>query len=161
MIAKQIIRAVLLIVALGSLAIWGNREYQKSNAIAQATATPPPAETLTVVAGNQVVMTYFISGTRCESCKKIEQFSRETAEKNFPAEITGKKLIFRVIDTGEAVNHHYIDDYKLTSKTVVVSHRVDGKETEWKAMDKVWDLLDDPEAFRAYLAVPIRKHLGE
>lgn len=161
MIAKQIIRGVLLIVALGSLAIWGNREYQKSKAIAQATSAPTPADTLPVVAGNQVVMTYFISGTRCDSCKKIEQLSRETAEKDFSAEIAAKQLIFRVIDTGEPVHHHYVDDYKLTSKTVVVSHRVDGKETEWEAMEKVWDLLDEPEAFRAYLAVSIRKHLGK
>lgn len=161
MIAKQIIRAVLLIVALGSLAIWGNREYQKSQAITQAAGSPPAAETLPVVAGNQVVMTYFISGTRCDSCKKIEQLSRETAEKNFAAEINGKKLIFRVIDTGEPEHHHYVDDYKLTSKTVVLSHRVDGRETEWSPMDKVWDLLDDPEAFRDYLSVTIRKYLGE
>jgi hypothetical protein len=107
------------------------------------------------------VMTYFISGARCVSCKKIEQLSRETVEKKLPAEITGKKLVFRVIDTGEPTHHHYIDDYKLTSKTVVISHRVDGRETEWEAMEKVWDLLDDPEAFQSYLAVAIRKHLGE
>lgn len=160
MIAKQIIRGVLLIVVLGSIAIWGNREYQRNKAISQAAATPPPAETLPVVAGNQVVMTYFISGARCVSCKKIEDLTRETAEKDFPAELSGKKLIFRVIDTGEPAYHHYVDAYKLTSKTVVLSHRVEGKETEWEAMDKVWDLLDDPEAFRAYLAGPIRKYLG-
>lgn len=160
MIAKQIIRGVLLVVALGSLAIWGNREYQKSRAIARAAATPPPAESLPIVAGNQVVMTYFISGTRCVSCKKIEDLSRETAEKDFPAEMAGKKLVFRVVDTGEPANHHFVDAYKLTSKTVVLSHRVDGKETEWAAMDKVWDYLDDPNAFHSYLAGTIRKYLG-
>ena len=47
MIAKQIVRSVLLVVVLGSLAIWANREYQKS----QATAAPAAAETLPVVAG--------------------------------------------------------------------------------------------------------------
>ena len=48
----------------------------------------------------------------------------------------------------------------MTSKIVIISHRVDGKETEWAAMEKVWDLLDDPAGFRAYLAAPIRKYLG-
>ena len=160
MIAKQIIRSVLLVIALGSLAIWGNRAYHKSKAIALTSNTPPSLETLPVVAGNQVVMTYFISGVRCESCKKIEDLSRETAEKSFSAEVATQKLVFRVIDTGEPANRHYVDDYKLTSKTVVISHRVDGKETEWKDMDKVWDLLDQPDAFRSYLASAIQDYFG-
>ncbi|MBN8460852.1 MAG: hypothetical protein J0M04_23735 [Verrucomicrobia bacterium] len=160
MIAKQIIRGVLLVVALGSIAVWGNREYRKSKVIEQSAAAPIPAENLPVVSGNQVVMTYFISGPRCVSCKKIEDLTRETAEKDFPAELANKKLIFRVVDTGEPANHHYVGAYKLTSKTVVLSHRVDGKETEWAAMDKVWDYLDAPDAFRSYLAEPIRKFLG-
>jgi hypothetical protein len=160
MIAKQIISSVLLVIALGSLAIWGNREYHKSRLIASISNTQPSVETLPVVAGNQVVMTYFISGVRCESCKKIEDLSRETAEKSFSAEVATQKLVFRVIDTGEPANRHYVDDYKLTSKTVVISHRVDGKETEWKDMDKVWDLLDQPDAFRSYLASTIQEYFG-
>lgn len=160
MIAKQIIRSLLLVVALGSLAIWINRGYQKSKVIEPLAAHSPPAENLPVVTGNQVVMTYFISGPRCVSCKKIEQLAHEAAEKNFPTELANKKLIFRVVDTGTPANHHYLDAYKLTSKTVVLSHRVNGKETEWVAMDQVWDLLDDPTAFHAYLAAPVQKYLG-
>ena len=124
MIAKQIIRSVLLIVVLGSLAIWANREFRKSKSYAEADKQPAPAETLPVVDGPQVVMTYFLIGTRCESCRKIEALARETAEKDFPAELASKKLVFRVIDTGEAANRHYLKDYQLTSKTVVISRRV-------------------------------------
>lgn len=79
MITKQIIRSVLLIVALGSLAIWANREYQKS----VAELVPAAAEDLSQVTGDQVIMTYFISGTRCESCQKIEALTKETAQKDF------------------------------------------------------------------------------
>ena len=160
MIAKQIIRSVLLIAALGSLAIWGSREYQKHQTLATVAALPQPTESLPVIAGNQVVMTYFISGTRCVSCRKIEALTRETAEKDFATELAAKQLVFRVVDTGEPANIHYVNDYQLTSKAVVLSHRVDGKETEWADMDKVWELLGEPEAFRAYLAGPIRKYLG-
>lgn len=159
--AIQILRPLLLIAVLGSLAIWGNREYQKSREVSRAASAPPAAENLPVVAGHQVVMTYFVSGSRCPSCKKIEQHTRETAEKDFAAELAGNKLVFRVVDTGEPAHVHYVDDYKLTSKTVVLSHRVDGKETEWEAMDRVWDLLDQPDAFHAYLAETIRAYLGQ
>lgn len=160
MIAKQILRSVLLIVVLGSLAIWANREFRKSRSYAEADKQPAPAETLPAVDGPQVVMTYFLIGTRCASCRKIEALARETAEKDFPAELASKKLIFRVIDTGEAANRHYLTDYKLSSKTVVISRRLDGRETAWMDMEKVWELLDDPPAYHAYLGERIREYLG-
>ncbi len=160
MIAKKIIRSVLLVVALGSLAIWGNREFQKSQTYAEAESKPATAEILPTVDGPQVVMTYFLIGTRCASCKKIEALARETAELDFAAELSANQLIFRVIDTGEPANHHYLKDYQLSSKTVVISRRIDGKETTWKDMEKVWDFLDDAPAYRAYLGAQIKEYLG-
>lgn len=160
MIVKQILRSVLLIVVLGSLAVWANREFRKSRSYAEAEKQPTPAETLPVVDGPQVVMTYFLIGSRCASCRKIEALARETAEKDFPAELASNKLIFRVIDTGEAANRHYLDDYQLSSKTVVISRRLEGRETAWEDMEKVWDLLDDPPAYHAYLGTRIREYLG-
>jgi hypothetical protein len=154
MIAKQILRSGLLVIVLGSLLIWAGREYQKSH------EAPAHGERLPVVAGNQVVMTYFISGTRCESCRKIEALARETAEKDFGDALAEKRLVFRVIDTGEAGNGHYAKDYQLSSKTVILSHRKDGKETAWKDMAGVWDRLDDAQAFHDYLGRQIREFLG-
>ena len=156
MIAKQILRSVLLIIVLGSLATWAGREYLKSH----ANPGPARAEVLPVVSGDQVVMTYFISGTRCESCRKIERLARETAEKDFAEALAEKRLVFRVIDTGEAGNGHFTKDYQLTSKTVILSHRRDGKETAWKDMARVWDLLDDAPGFHSYLGGQIRAYLG-
>ncbi|RPJ35749.1 MAG: hypothetical protein EHM17_01215 [Verrucomicrobiaceae bacterium] len=161
MIAKQILRSVLLVVVLGSLAIWANRELRKSQSHAGAGQQPAPVETLPVVEGPQVVMTYFLLGSRCPSCRKIEALARETAEQVFPAELAAKKLIFRVIDTGEPMNRHYLNDYQLSSKTIVISRRVDGRETAWKDMRKVWDLFDDPPAYHAYLGAQVRGYLGQ
>ncbi len=156
MIAKQIIRSLLILIAFGSLVIWINREYQKSHAQAE----PSTAEKIATVSGDQVVMTYFISGARCKSCQKIEALTRETAEKDFAEALASGRLVFRVIDTGEPGQVHFTKDYQLTSKTVILSHRKDGKELEWADMAKVWDLLDDAPGFRAYLGGQIRKYLG-
>lgn len=160
MIAKRILRSVLLVVALGSLAIWASREFQKSRSYAAAASRPPPSESLPVVEGPQVVMTYFVIGTRCASCMKIEALARETAEKDFARELRSNKVVFRVIDTDEPSNRHYLNDYKLTSKTVVISRRIDGSETAWKDMEKVWDLFDEAPAYHAYLGAQIREYLG-
>ncbi len=105
-------------------------------------------------------MTYFRNNIRCVSCKKIEALTNETARKDFAEELASGKLVFRVIDVDEPANNHYIKDYQLTTKSVVISLHVDGKETSWTDMEKIWDLLSEPEAFRAYLAEPIRKHLA-
>jgi hypothetical protein len=105
-------------------------------------------------------MTYFLIGTRCVSCKKIEALARATAEQDFAAELAANKLVFRVIDTGEPANHHYLKNYQISSKTVVISRRVEGKETTWKDMEKVWELLDDAPAYRAYLGAQIKEYLG-
>lgn len=157
MIAKQIIRAVLLIVVLGGLAIWANRAYRGSN---DPLAGPVPAVApVPEVKGSQVVMTYFISGERCSACQTIESLAKETAEREFAGDLASSRLVFRVIDTGKPGNGHFVKDYQLTSKMVILSHRVDGRETGWKAMEKVWDLLDDPAAYRAYLAEGIREYL--
>lgn len=156
MLTKQIIRSVLLVVALGCVAIWANRAYHQSQPLA---SEPSPVSLLPEVAGHQVVVTYFISGARCESCQKIEALCRETVAQDFAAESASHHVVFRVIDTGDPANAHYISDYQLTSKIVILSHRVASKETEWMAMEKVWDLLEDPAAFHAYLASPIRKYL--
>jgi thiol-disulfide isomerase/thioredoxin len=156
---KTILRIVLLAIALGSLAVWANREYQKNQAIAEAAKTPKVGSAVPVVAGNQVVMTYFRNHIRCTSCKKIEALTTETARNEFAEELVSGKLVFRVIDVDEPANNHYIEDYQLTSKAVIISLHVDGKETSWTDMEKIWDLFGDPEAFRAYLAEPIRKHL--
>ena len=158
---KQIIRNLLAVLILGSLIIWAKREVSKSQEYSAAEGQAPPTEdTLPIIDGPQVIMTYFLSGTRCESCKTIEALSQETAETDFPNELASNQLIYRVVDTDKPTDHHYVKDYELTSKTVVLSRRLNGKENDWKDMDKVWDHLDDPQAFRTYLGEQVRAYLG-
>jgi hypothetical protein len=41
----------------------------------------------------------------------------------------------------------------------VISDRHNGKETAWGKFDDVWDLVDEPDAFAAYLQEGVRKYL--
>jgi len=157
---KQIARLSLLVIALGSVAVWAGKEIQKSKAYAEAAEQTPAAEQLPAVDGPQVVMRYFLLGKRCTTCRKIENFTQVTAEKDFATELAANKLVFQIIDTGEPANRHYLKDYQLTTKAVVISRRVEGRETEWQDMEEIWDLVDDETAFRAYLAAQIRDYLG-
>jgi hypothetical protein len=154
---RALVRLVLLVIALGSPAVWGFRQWERSQAL--ASAMTPAGDDIPRIDGDQVVMTYFTSGVRCRSCREIERLSRETATKDFPAELSNQRLVFRVINTDEPGNAAYVPRYQLTSKTVVISHRRDGREVAWKDMADVWELLDQPETFRAYLGREIRNQL--
>jgi hypothetical protein len=157
---KPIVRLVLWIVVIGSVAVWAGRELKKSKAYSDAARQAPIAEQLPAIQGPQVVMTYFLLGKRCTTCRKIEAFTRATAEQEFARELASKQLVFRIIDTDEPANRHYLKSYQLTTKAVVISRRLEGRETAWQDMEKVWDLLDDEAGFRAYLGAQIREYLG-
>ena len=157
--SKTIVRILLLAFALGSLAVWGSKEWAKSKAIAEAAAAPKVEETLPQVEGKQVVMTYFLNDVRCPSCKKIEALTVKTAKEDFAEELASGRLVLRIVNFDEPENDHYIRDYQLTTKSVVISERLNGQEVNWTNMDEVWTLLGEPQKFRAYLAEPIRKHL--
>ena len=81
-------------------------------------------------------------------------------EAGFPAQLEAGTVAFRVLNTDEVENQHYVERYELTNKTVIVSHQVDGQEVEWTDRQDVWLLLDQPEEFGAYVREPVQKYLA-
>ncbi|MEX1115827.1 MAG: hypothetical protein WEB53_11305 [Akkermansiaceae bacterium] len=107
-------RLILLVIAFGSPAAWGFRQWERSQAL--SAAVPAADDDIPRVDGDQVVMTYFTSGVRCRSCREIEWLSRETATGNFSEELSSQRLVFRVIDTDEPANAAFVARYQLISK---------------------------------------------
>jgi len=85
------------------------------------------------------------------SCHKIEQYTKESLEKYFFDEIASGKVDFQMINVDELQNKHFIQDYKLYTKSVVLSKVSDGKEVEFKNLDKVWNLLGSKDKFYEYI----------
>ena len=102
-------RGVLPVIALGSPAVWGFRQWERSQAI--ASAAPPMADDLPRITGDQVVMTYFTSNVRCRSCREIKRLTRETATGDFAADFSNRRLVFRVINTDEPADNHLPPDW--------------------------------------------------
>jgi hypothetical protein len=107
-------RLILLVMALGSPAAWGFRQWERSQAL--SAAVPAADDDIPRVDGDQVVMTYFTSGVRCRSCREIERLSHETATGDFSEELSSQRLVFRVIDTDEPANAAFVARYQLISK---------------------------------------------
>jgi hypothetical protein len=110
---------------------------------------------------DRVVAYYFHGTRRCANCKKIEAYSREAVEKGFPDELESGLLEWRVINIDEPENRHYVDDYKLYTKSVIVTGVHDTTETDWKNLEKIWQLLGSKEKFIEYVRKEVRTYLAE
>ena len=78
----------------------------------------------------------------------------------FPEPLRNGSLVWKSLNTDDPWNNHFVKDYELFTKSVVVSEVVNGKEVRWKRLDKVWDLLDDQKEFTKYIEDEVRGYLG-
>lgn len=117
-----------------------------------AAARPAPDRTLTV--------TYYMTNVRCPSCLRIEAWTRSAVGNGFPREIQAGRVVFAMVNLDEPGNEHFGDDYRLVTKSVIVSERSGGRELRWKNLDQVWRLQrTTPEAFVTYVRDEIRAWL--
>lgn len=114
-----------------------------------------------VTPGHSVVAYYFHGTKRCPTCIKIESYTRESIMDGFPELIESGRLQLRVINVDETEYEHYIDDYQLTTKSVVISDRMDGKETRWKNLNLVWEYVGERDTFIDYVRRETSDYLGE
>ncbi len=90
--------------------------------------------------GTHVVAYYFHGTMRCSTCYKLEQYSKEAI---------GADL--KVVNVEEKENEHYIKDYQLYTKSLILSLVKDGKEIKWKNLDKIWECVGNKQRFIDYV----------
>ena len=107
----------------------------------------------------KVVAFYFHGNFRCAKCKKIEQYSREAIEKYYAEQLKTKALIFNVINIDLPDNKHFVEDYQLYTRSLIIAEFRDGKQVNWKNLTKVWNYLNDRDKFYEYVKSEIQKYL--
>lgn len=127
-------------------------------AAAAVSAAPAPK---TAAAAKTATVYYFYTNTRCSSCTTIEAYTRAAVDKHFKEDYKGWRVVFKGVNTEEEGNAHFVQDYWLNSKSVVVQRYAGDKPNRWARLDKVWTLLGDKDAFAAYVAGETRKLLDE
>lgn len=120
--------------------------------VSRIPAPPPPEE-------RKVVVYYLHTTYRCPSCYRIEEWTAAAVTGRFAPELDQGLLEWRVLNVDAPPNAHFIEDYQLFTKSVVVSEVKNGREVRWKRLDRVWDLLEDPKAFEAYIEREVRSFL--
>ena len=105
---------------------------------------------------NVVVVYYFMTTQRCPSCRAIEAYTKEAIEKGFTDALKKRDMVWRMVNVGDSGNAHFIKDYQLYTKSVVLVKIRDGKQVSWKNLDKVWALLGDQKTFMAYIVDEVK-----
>jgi hypothetical protein len=115
---------------------------------AVARAAPAPA------ADPGVLVYYFHATTRCATCRTIEAYAKETVTSRFAADLEARRLEWRTVNVDEPANRHFIRDYQLYTRSVVL---VDGKDPKrFKVLEQVWQLVQDKPAFQGYVERELR-----
>ena len=103
-----------------------------------------------------ITVYYFHGNARCSSCRKLEQYTKAAVELNFSTGPFAGRAHFAPVNIDKPENRHFIADYKLVSKAVVLQPEKGGKCTN---LDQIWLMLEDKDAFLAYIRDGIIKAL--
>ena len=152
--ARIALTAVLLAfvaVSVGYVVV--TKVIEPSRASASEAAAGTPARTQTVVY-------YFYTSSRCASCMRIEAWTKECLELEFGPDLKAGRIAWKPVNLEEDGNMHFVEDFKLTAKTVIVCNYRDGKPGRYADLVDVWQLLNDKGRFFLLVRTKVREHLG-
>jgi hypothetical protein len=117
----------------------------KNASVADSIKTIQPKE------NRHIVVYYFHGNARCPTCFKLETIAKSEIEADFGDAIKAGTLEWKTVNVEEKGNEHFNEDYKLYTKSVIISIQQDGKEASWKNLEKIWQLVHEEPAYRAYI----------
>ena len=155
------IRHLLLgafIVLIAATVVQSQQEKKVSgskNANPQAAAKVDD-KTAMQTATHTIVVYYFYQEPRCVTCKSFEQYTGEALQAEFASELKSGRLVWMPVDVKKDGNWHYVEDFQLSSKSVVVAVYISGKLekaniVEWKNLDQIWQLVRTKPEFLKYI----------
>ncbi len=153
-----ILATAVMVVGIGysSARAAAERKEAKQEAAREAPTIVTPS-----VRPHRVIAYYFHTTYRCASCRAIEAFSHEAIEAAFADEIKDGRIVWKVVNVEVKGNEHFVKDYSLYTKSLVLVNDVRGKPAEWKNLEKVWQLLQDKPKFLRYVQDETRAYLTE
>ena len=108
------------------------------------------------------IIAYYFHGThRCSTCLALEKSSREAIEKYFQKELKSNLLEFKPINTDLKENEHYLQDYQLYTRSLVLVLYKDNKQEKWKNLPDIWTYVGDQKKIDEYVKEEVEKYLKE
>jgi hypothetical protein len=108
---------------------------------------------------HRVVVYYFRDNLKCDICEKFQAYTDEAMRSAFSNELRSGAVEWKIVNTDEKTNGHFVKDYALTTRQIIVSEIVDGKQKQWKDLFKIWDVVKDKQAYIEYITQETKAYL--
>jgi hypothetical protein len=101
---------------------------------------------------SRLVAFYFHGKKRCDACNSIERLTHAALKPDTDTET----VEIRSVDVDDPTHAHFVTDFALAVRTVVLAEEADGKYPRWKRLDECWSRYEEPEDFTAYLQASLK-----
>ncbi len=143
---KRLLAYIIITIALVGLAVMLVRE--------QRTA---PSVAIEDQVSRGMTVYYFHGNVRCKTCNAFEQLTREVLQNQFQKELSEGEMVFQVVNVDENANSHFVTDFGLTTKSVVLF-----RQGQYKNLDQIWtQIRQGDDVFKSYIADSIRSFIAE
>jgi len=173
---KSVVTVLMLVFVGGSVAYMGFKEMHSSASptgqVASAESRSEPAEpnadhsvgdgqpAQETSAGPTVIAYYFHGDKRCQTCLKLEAYAKEALETSFGDDFDSGRLEWRVVNVDQPGNAHFVEDFQLVTKSVVLVAMKDGDQSQWRNLERIWELVQDKSAYTEYVRDNAQEFLG-
>jgi hypothetical protein len=151
--------AIILLVMLTRESSWSAETSLKSNPDKSVSGKKVKDNQTSDKKDHKVIIFYFYGNVRCFTCKQIERLTKEAVKEGFGEEMKNGVVQMKAVNVQEPRNNHFIKDYRLYTKSVIVSDLKQGKEERWKNLLRVWELVRNDEAFKRYVQKEVKEYL--
>lgn len=103
---------------------------------------------------NKITVYYFHTNVRCMTCNKMEKYTQESILNDFK---DNPDVVFKAVNTDEPANKHFLKDYGLYTKSVVLADN----KGNWKNLDKIWSLVRKENDFKRYITTETNTFIKE
>ncbi|MFA5555200.1 MAG: nitrophenyl compound nitroreductase subunit ArsF family protein [Phycisphaerae bacterium] len=154
--AKKIVTILLLVFIAGSIVFMIAKESKTEPS--QDRINPPESEvsaesndSAQAEHKTQIIVYYFHGDMRCVTCQRLQNYAKEALDTYFEKELASGEIIWSEINVDRAENRHFIQDYSLVTKSVVLSKRQNGQQVEWRNLDQIWQKVRSKEDYIKYI----------
>ncbi len=116
-----------------------------------AEAPSPADEVNTTTPTSEMVAYYFHGNMRCATCRKLEAYSEEAITRGFSKELASGDLAWRVVNTDDGENSHFVDDFELVTRSLVLVEYRNGEVERFENLKLIWQLVRDKDGFLKYV----------
>ena len=120
-----------------------------------------PAASPAATSSSPFMVYYFHGNMRCQTCNKIEKYTVEAVQAGFAEALASGALEIQVINTDQSEHEHFIKDFKLTNRSVILSKKGTADSPQrWKNLDRIWLLVRKQKTFQDYIVAELQAFMA-